>query len=248
MKGTEVRVPFRTYAKPMVRFRCEAAHLLRHPQRLEDAGTPAGRRGRLLHRGRRPGHLGQRHRALRRDSGRRAATRSTCCRAITNRPTRSPACARGTACTISTSAISRWATGTSPGLGYSNPTPFNTPGEYSEPQIAERLAAVRRSDSAGAGLPRAALRHRARPDPPGPARRLARRCASSSTSTSPSTSSAATSTRPKAWPSRWAGRARSNVGKAGLFVRIGLNPMTLEELERAYQPLRDQALAVRRYL
>jgi Icc-related predicted phosphoesterase len=26
------------------------------------------------------------------------------------------------------------------GLGYSSPTPFNTPGEYSEPQIAERLA------------------------------------------------------------------------------------------------------------
>jgi len=26
------------------------------------------------------------------------------------------------------------------GLGYSNPTPFNTPGEYSEPQISERLA------------------------------------------------------------------------------------------------------------
>ena len=25
------------------------------------------------------------------------------------------------------------------GLGYSNPTPFNTPGEYSEPQIATRL-------------------------------------------------------------------------------------------------------------
>jgi uncharacterized protein len=25
------------------------------------------------------------------------------------------------------------------GLGYSNPTPFNTPGEYSEPQIAEHL-------------------------------------------------------------------------------------------------------------
>jgi Icc-related predicted phosphoesterase len=25
------------------------------------------------------------------------------------------------------------------GLGYSNPTPFNTPGEYSEPQLAERL-------------------------------------------------------------------------------------------------------------
>jgi hypothetical protein len=27
------------------------------------------------------------------------------------------------------------------GLGYSSPTPFNTPGEYREPQIAERLAA-----------------------------------------------------------------------------------------------------------
>ncbi len=26
------------------------------------------------------------------------------------------------------------------GLGYSNPTPFNTPGEYSEPQIGDRLA------------------------------------------------------------------------------------------------------------
>lgn len=26
------------------------------------------------------------------------------------------------------------------GLGYSSPTPFNTPGEYSEPQLAERLA------------------------------------------------------------------------------------------------------------
>lgn len=27
------------------------------------------------------------------------------------------------------------------GLGYSNPTPFNTPGEYSEQELAERLAA-----------------------------------------------------------------------------------------------------------
>ena len=26
------------------------------------------------------------------------------------------------------------------GLGYSNPTPFNTPGEYSEPELAARLA------------------------------------------------------------------------------------------------------------
>jgi len=32
--------------------------------------------------------------------------------------------------------IGRWHVA---GLGYSSPTPFNTPGEYSEPQLAERL-------------------------------------------------------------------------------------------------------------
>ena len=32
--------------------------------------------------------------------------------------------------------IGRWQVA---GLGYSNPTPFNTPGEYTEPQLAERL-------------------------------------------------------------------------------------------------------------
>jgi uncharacterized protein len=32
--------------------------------------------------------------------------------------------------------VGRWQVA---GLGYSNPTPFDTPGEYSEPQIAERL-------------------------------------------------------------------------------------------------------------
>ena len=37
-------------------------------------------------------------------------------------------------------------------------------------------------------------------------------------------------------------------GQSRLFVRIGLTLMTLEELEREYQPLREQALAVRRYL
>jgi uncharacterized protein len=34
-------------------------------------------------------------------------------------------------------AIGKWQVA---GLGYSSPTPFQTPGEYSEPQIAERLA------------------------------------------------------------------------------------------------------------
>ncbi|HWC98934.1 MAG TPA: metallophosphoesterase [Candidatus Sulfopaludibacter sp.] len=33
-------------------------------------------------------------------------------------------------------AVGRWNVA---GLGYSSPTPFNTPGEYSEPQMAERL-------------------------------------------------------------------------------------------------------------
>jgi Icc-related predicted phosphoesterase len=33
-------------------------------------------------------------------------------------------------------AVGRWHVA---GLGYSNPTPFNTPGEYSELQLAERL-------------------------------------------------------------------------------------------------------------
>ena len=33
-------------------------------------------------------------------------------------------------------AVGKWHVA---GLGYSSPTPFNTPGEYSEPQIAERL-------------------------------------------------------------------------------------------------------------
>lgn len=34
--------------------------------------------------------------------------------------------------------VGRWQVA---GLGYSSPTPFNTPGEYSEPQMAERLQA-----------------------------------------------------------------------------------------------------------
>ncbi len=50
------------------------------------------------------------------------------------------------------------------GLGYSNPTPFHTPGEYSEAELAERLAAVRRPAAAGADLPRPALGHRPRPE------------------------------------------------------------------------------------
>ncbi len=38
--------------------------------------------------------------------------------------------------TSGSSPLGRWHLA---GLGYSNPTPFNTPGEYSEAQIAEKL-------------------------------------------------------------------------------------------------------------
>ena len=58
------------------------------------------------------------------------------------------------------------------GLGYSNPTPFDTPGEYSEAQLAERLEPFAELRSAGAGVPCAALWHGARPGPPGAARGL----------------------------------------------------------------------------
>ena len=40
------------------------------------------------------------------------------------------------------------------GLGYSNPTPFNTPGEYSEARDGRAPGAVRRPRAAGADLPR----------------------------------------------------------------------------------------------
>ena len=50
------------------------------------------------------------------------------------------------------------------GLGYSNPTPFDTPGEYSEAELADRLTSLRGASSAGAGLPLSAVRYAARSD------------------------------------------------------------------------------------
>ena len=52
------------------------------------------------------------------------------------------------------------------GLGYSSPTPFDTPGEYSEEEMAERLAncaEIRGLEDPGDDLPRSAARYRARP-------------------------------------------------------------------------------------
>ena len=37
-------------------------------------------------------------------------------------------------------------------------------------------------------------------------------------------------------------------GARHVYAKIDSTPMTFDELQRAYQPLRDQALAVRRYL
>ena len=48
------------------------------------------------------------------------------------------------------------------GLGYSNPTPFDTPGEYSEQELRERLQAILRTRSAGLDLPHATQEHGAR--------------------------------------------------------------------------------------
>ncbi len=42
------------------------------------------------------------------------------------------------------------------GLGYSNPTPFDTPGEYSEQELRERLEKIFGAGSVGAHLPHAA--------------------------------------------------------------------------------------------
>ena len=42
------------------------------------------------------------------------------------------------------------------GLGYSNPTPFDTPGEYSEQELAARLEKFADLEAAGADLPRPA--------------------------------------------------------------------------------------------
>ena len=53
------------------------------------------------------------------------------------------------------------------GLGYSTPTPFNTPGEYSEEEMAERLGAFRQPQAAGLNMPLPAQGNHPGPDPPG---------------------------------------------------------------------------------
>ncbi len=169
-------------------------------------------------------------RTLRRDPADRAATRSTCCRAITNRPTQvAGMCARHGLHNFHERhfQVGQWHVA---GLGYSNPTPFNTPGEYSEPQTRRAPAALRRARSAGAGLPRAAVRHRARPDPPRPARRLAIRAR-----VHREAAAGVLLLRPHP---RGRGRSGSQIGaharaecrEGRVFVRIGLNPHDIRRI------------------
>ena len=94
------------------------------------------------------------------------------------------------------------------GLGYSSPTPFNTPGEYSEEELASRLAKFAESEAAGADLPRAAARIRRSTASMKDCTQGAARCASLSKSISRAIFSAATSMRPRASWNRWARRAR----------------------------------------
>ena len=50
------------------------------------------------------------------------------------------------------------------GLGYSNPTPFDTPGEYSEEELEREAACIRWFEADDCGVPRASLRDHAGPD------------------------------------------------------------------------------------
>ena len=61
------------------------------------------------------------------------------------------------------------------GLGYSSPTPFNTPGEYSEKEMGAASGEVRGLEAADPGLPLSPFRDAARPGPGGRTRRQSRR-------------------------------------------------------------------------
>jgi len=88
-------------------------------------------------------------------------------------------------------------------LGYSNITPFDTPGEYSEEELARRLALFAELKPLVSSVTVRPKRRRSIKS--SRASTQARRAsATSSKNTSPHISSAATSTRPREPPSRWA--------------------------------------------
>ena len=173
------------------------------------------RGGRLLLRRRRPGDLVERPRTLRRDSAdaRRQGLRPARQPRV-RRPDRR-ACARDTASTISTNGTCTSGAGTSPASAIPAPLPSTRPANTREPQLAERLAAFRRTrplvlicHAPPYGTALDASAPACTPAPP--------RSAISSNAASPLTSSAATSTKPKAWRSKSAKRARAMSAKKAI--------------------------------
>ena len=125
------------------------------------------------------------------------------------------------------------------GLGYSNPTPFHTPGEYSEAELAERLAPFASLSASGTGLSCAAIWHRARPG----ARRTARRQPLGPRVCRPLSARVPVlrpHPRSRGRPDRDRKDQRHQCRQARLSVRIEWI-MNLAELEREYSPLRQQA-------
>ena len=164
-------------------------------------------------------------RALRGDSGARAAIKVYVLPGNHESAGQmSPACARASACTIFTSATSRSAAGTWPAWATPAPRPSTRPANTASRKWRQRLASVRRARPAGAGLPRAALRHRARPDPPRPACGLHARCASSSRTYAAGLLLLRPHPRGRGRGDPHGPHARAQRGQSRVFVRIGLNP------------------------
>ncbi len=84
-------------------------------------------------------------------------------RVITNRSARSRISARASDCTIFMAGTSSWTVFDVIGLGYPNPMPFDTPGEYSEEESEQRLHAFDGLKPDDCRLPRAALANHAGP-------------------------------------------------------------------------------------
>ena len=109
------------------------------------------------------------------------------------------------------------------GLGYSSPTPFSTPGEYSERSNRRTARPFRHSQSTGPRLPRPALRHGARSGQARRACRIHRR-----SRFHPALPARPFLLRPYTRSRRRLDRNRPDPRpqrrQKGLFVRIGMNP------------------------
>ena len=135
------------------------------------------------------------------------------------------------------------------GLGYSNPTPFNTPGEYSEPQHRRR-ASQRFADLSPLVLVCHAPPYGTALDQIRPGLHAGSRSVREFIEEhQPEYFFCGHIHEAEGASHRDGPDARAQRRQGRVSARIGLTmPMTFEELEREYQPLREQALAVRRYL